>query len=409
MPAGQLGGFKAPPEIKPSDMATASSGGGMLSQASGPGTNTGGFQNPRFDLPEVQNQIDPNAVTAPAPVQSQVTTIEPPEDIDAAQIGEYTPYQEVLGEVAPESTVEGRLPGLLSQNNPYIERARTRAAAMSNRRGMLNTSMAMGAAEGAAIDRALPIAQQDARANLEQQFLNQGYSNDAARYLAEQSVQRQNLQAGLEQQTREGNVARGFEAARLDQEAENRSAMMFAEEQNKQSFAQLSADLQGQLKMLDNDLAMRLDSLQREYSLLQNLDSVRGSIYKQMIAGMSTILANEDKASVANSKINALLQKAGVEMAFSDGVVGGLGKGEAWEEPKPKKTTSTKKSSSGGGDKKNPNAGTGTYNFTTRSDRGGDGRTGSGTSSYGGGRSGGMPSGGSGTGGAPSTSRAGGI
>ncbi len=399
MAIGELGGFKPPPE---SDMTTQ---GGMLNQgSSGPGGATSGFQNPRFDLPEVDTQLDPSAITAPEPVQSDVALIDPPEDIDAAQIGDYTPYTEVLGEVNPESTVEGRLSGLLSQNNPYIDRARTRAAQMSNRRGMLNSSMAAGAAEGAAIDRALPIAQQDARAFLEQQFLNQGYSNDAAKHMADASIQRENLQAGLEQQTREGNVARGFEAARLDQEAENRSAMMFAEEQNKQSFAQLSADLQGQLKRIDNELGMRLESLTKEYNLMQNLDTVRGGIYKQMIVGMSNILSNESKASVANAKINALLQKAGVEMAFSDGVVSGLGKGKAWTDPKPKKVSKPKKSSGGGGDKPNSNAGTGTYNFSTRDDRGPTGGGGGSTRS-----GGGMPSGGSGTGGAPSSSAAGGI
>jgi hypothetical protein len=52
---------------------------------------------------------------------------------------------------------------LLTSGNPYLERARTRALAGANRRGLLNSSMALGAGETAAIDAALPIAQADAQ------------------------------------------------------------------------------------------------------------------------------------------------------------------------------------------------------------------------------------------------------
>lgn len=58
--------------------------------------------------------------------------------------------------------VSRQLTNLLSQDNPYMQRARTRAMQYSNSRGLLNSSMAAGAGEAAAIDAALPIAQQDA-------------------------------------------------------------------------------------------------------------------------------------------------------------------------------------------------------------------------------------------------------
>ena len=277
---------------------------------------------PRFDIPEVDTSITTPEASAGA-VKSTVDTIAPPQDINAAQIGEYTPYTETLGTVDEQSTVEGRLGGLLSQNNPYIDRARTEAAQLANRRGMLNTAMAAGSAEGAAIDRALPIAQQDARAHLEQQFLNQGYSNDAAKHLADQSVTRQNLQAGFEQDTSQFNAARNFEASKLQFEAENRANQQYANEQNKNNFATVSADLQAQLKGLDNELAKGLETLTREYGLLENLDSINGDIYKQMIAEMGTILANEDKAGTATAKINALIKSAGVELNFSNSMTGG--------------------------------------------------------------------------------------
>ena len=62
----------------------------------------------------------------------------------------------------PIQGVSGRLQGLLSNRSPYIERARTRAKQTANRRGLMNSSIAAGAGEAAAIDSALPIAQGDA-------------------------------------------------------------------------------------------------------------------------------------------------------------------------------------------------------------------------------------------------------
>lgn len=61
-----------------------------------------------------------------------------------------------------KSLVASQLTSILKQDSPYIQLARTRAAQESNARGLLNSSMAAGAGEAAAIDRALPIAQSDA-------------------------------------------------------------------------------------------------------------------------------------------------------------------------------------------------------------------------------------------------------
>lgn len=280
----------------------------------------------RPSLPDVNTQIDPSQFSSGAPVQGQIANLEPPEDINAAQIGEYTPYEAVTGEVDPESTVEGRLSGLLSQTSDYMQRNRQQGAKAANRVGMLNTSMGVGAAQGAAIDAALPIAQQDARAFLEQQFRNQGYSNDAAKYLAEQSVQRENLQAGFDQDTAQFNAAQEFEAEKINNQNAQRAYDTYAGEQNRNNFAVLNADLTTQIRSIDNELAMNLEELTRQYSILENLDSVNGQIYQQMVADMGTILANTEDPGEARAKMNMLIDAAGVEFEFSSGeTIGGAG------------------------------------------------------------------------------------
>lgn len=284
----------------------------------------------RFDIPEVDTSIDRTSFDENPATRAEVETLDPPQDISAATIGEYTPYTEVTGEVGPEMTVEGRLGGLLSQNNAYIQRARTEGEQFANRRGLLNSSMAAGAAEGAAIDRALPIAQQDASAFLKQHFLNLGYSNEAAKHLADSSITRENLAAGFEQDTNVFNATQQFEADKLNQAAENQANTALAAETNKNNFAALDADLKGQLAGIDNELAKSLETLTREYSILENLDSVQGSIYQQLVNEMGTILATEKDPAVAQAKINTLLVAANAELEFSGGLTGPGSAGITW-------------------------------------------------------------------------------
>ena len=290
----------------------------------------------RFESPPVDTNLDESGNLSGPAVGADVELLAPPTDIDATQIEDYTPYTAVDdATVNKDSTVEGRLEGLLSQSNPYIDRARTEAAQYSNRRGMLNSSMAAGAAEGAAIDRALPIAQQDARANLEQQFLNQGYSNDEAKALADQSVTQNNLQAGIDQDTSVFNATNTLETDRLNTQAENAANTAKAAEENKINFQKLTGDITAQLKGIDNEMAMRLEELSREYGLLQNLDSTNGAIHQELINGISEILANEDNVDLAKGKINALIASAGAEFTFSDGMTGGTTPAEVTPTPTP--------------------------------------------------------------------------
>ena len=62
----------------------------------------------------------------------------------------------------PMESVSDRLGALLDEDSPYLDRARVRAREQANARGLMSSSIAAGAAEGAAIDRAGAIATADA-------------------------------------------------------------------------------------------------------------------------------------------------------------------------------------------------------------------------------------------------------
>jgi hypothetical protein len=80
-----------------------------------------------------------------------------------------------------DALVANQLNALLAQDSPYLQSARTRALQYAGGRGLLNSSIAAGAGETAAIDSALPIASQDASSFLTSQRDNAQAQNQFAR------------------------------------------------------------------------------------------------------------------------------------------------------------------------------------------------------------------------------------
>ena len=72
-------------------------------------------------------------------------------------------YTAAQTNVTGDQLTSNQLNGLLSSDNPYIQNARARANEAGSARGLLNSSITAGAGEAAAINAALPIAQNDAQ------------------------------------------------------------------------------------------------------------------------------------------------------------------------------------------------------------------------------------------------------
>lgn len=77
----------------------------------------------------------------------------------------------------PTETMQGQLSSILSKNSPLMEQARTSATQQMAQRGLINSSMAAGAGTAAMIERALPIAQQDAQTYANRTLVNQDAVN----------------------------------------------------------------------------------------------------------------------------------------------------------------------------------------------------------------------------------------
>lgn len=62
-----------------------------------------------------------------------------------------------------DDTVQRQLSGLLAKDNPLMAQARANSKLAMNRRGLINSSIAAGEGERAALSVALPIASQEAQ------------------------------------------------------------------------------------------------------------------------------------------------------------------------------------------------------------------------------------------------------
>lgn len=108
-----------------------------------------------------------------------------------------------------DATVQGQLTSVLDKGGPLMERAAARSNQQMNARGLLNSSMAIGAGQGALYDAALPIARDDAATFGAAGKFNAGEANTSARQ-ATDFTGRANLQAADFAQQ---NVTQGRELA----------------------------------------------------------------------------------------------------------------------------------------------------------------------------------------------------
>ena len=159
------------------------------------------------------------------------------------------------------ATVSAQLDKLLQQSNPYIDRARKEAEAKAASAGMLSSSMAMGAAEGAAIDRALPIAQADA--NTYAQFGLQGLQGAQA----------------LSTQGQQGQISSALQGQAAAESAFN---------------VELNAELNSKLKREDTEYSRILQKEQAGYQLTAQEEAYKqNSALELERSGYTQILQKE--------------------------------------------------------------------------------------------------------------------
>ena len=181
---------------------------------------------------------------------------------EAARQANTTPYNPTTRQVAGDELVENRVANLQNEDNPLMRRAAAMAREEANRRGLLNSSISVGAAQGAVLDRATDIAGRDA----------QTYTNV--------------LDRNLEFENRGGELGsiQDFERAAFDANAQNRAA-------------EVGADQRFDLQRLNDEYGLRNEqlslqaSLERESEMFDQGDALQRS-YITAMSNLSTNYMN---------------------------------------------------------------------------------------------------------------------
>jgi len=234
-------------------------------------------------------------------------------------------------DVQPNETVRSQLQQIIADDSPLMQQARTRALQTANSRGLLNSSMAMTAADSAMYDAAMPIATQDAstyaragefNANTKNtfsrdnnQFVRDAYMADfnvqANDWAAQQQFEREYKMLDRQQQlTLERDaIQNGYASARDQFAAQQQTILDDKESALRLRLAQMDSSVERQRIQIDAqtqaDNVANLNALRSEYA---------DKVFRINTADISPEKADKavkDLAGTYNPMIKAAAEKLG--------------------------------------------------------------------------------------------------
>lgn len=225
---------------------------------------TAAVATPADPSPGIINQDNPfKDVTANA---AAYTPGSPPAGTPNAASYKAASYDPASGTASPftvnrNSTVAGQVEDIIASGSPLMQQAEAKARETMNARGLMNSSMAVSAGESGLIDRALPIASQDAAT-----YATAGRDTTLAKNAMEQF-----------------NVGQANAAGQFNAGQDNASQSQRSTQQN--SLTQTR---------MNNESAIQIQQLQNEGNLKNIM--AQGVINKEL-----TQIQNENKLQLQNS------------------------------------------------------------------------------------------------------------
>lgn len=258
-------------------------------------------------------------VAAPAPAQMTPTTAG-----DAAQMQASTVNTSALAQPTAE-TAENRLTGILNKGGPLMQQAATAGQQQAASRGLLNSSMAVQAAQAATYQAATPIATADANSINQMagqnasQFNNTLQSNANAQNTAAQTNmsatnQANQFNANTQNQASQWNASTQNEFAKLNTQNQNTANQWNAQQGNEAT-----------LKTLDINSREQLANIEANYKQLMQTNSSAENMYSQVMKNISDIQNNKDisdKTTAIESQMSWL--RSGLTMIQNLNGVSGL-------------------------------------------------------------------------------------
>lgn len=216
--------------------------------------------------------------------------------LQQANIGEVASYNPFTNQVEYNELVQNQLANAM--NTPYAELARKRALDDMNARGLLNSSLAQGAATRAAIEASLPVAQQDASTFAETRFRG----NDAINQALVNNTAARNEMTGANM---DALNAFGLDAQQFQQQM----ALTGTEHGQQQWLAGFDRDTRGQL----TDMAIQSDEFLNQTKLTQqNKEFIADKLNDNNHWVMAAVTEIQKMEDLSPDQRNILLEEIGV-------------------------------------------------------------------------------------------------
>lgn len=205
-------------------------------------------------------------------------------------------YTAKEGQVGQEQLASQRLTEITKQDSPLMQRARMEGMLTAGRRGLQNSSIAAGAAQGAMVDRAAPLATHEAATYSTQALANQEAVNRASE-----------VSTGRETDVSVQNAAQAQESARLAaQLGTDVSKYNVGMAQERQLENVRSANRMREQTMLANadinkqyiasQFAMDSQMIQSQYAALIGANDAAARMFGSYYDSVSQMMANKDIA-----------------------------------------------------------------------------------------------------------------
>jgi hypothetical protein len=221
----------------------------------------------------------PSATVPPAPPAPTYTTTP-----TTATGYTATPYT-----VPNEATVQERVKSIIGEDSALMQQAETRARQEAQARGLVNSSLAVGAGQQAVIAQALPIAQQDA----------QTYANAATNTANQQNAASQ-FNAGAQNTVGLANAQQQNAALANNQQA----AVQLTN-------TQMQREAQIALANLDTQTRLALSTMDTQTRQLLQTNQSASNAYVQAVTNISNItnsntMSQEAKDRAVQTQLNLL-------------------------------------------------------------------------------------------------------
>lgn len=182
-------------------------------------------------------------------------------------------------------TVEGRANKIIQADSPLMQRAKSLADQKTNERGLINSSIGVGAAQTAVLDAATQIAAPDAQAFTQQRLANQQLKNQTNQYNVDQINTAEKMKFGADL-----DMQKTVQSSALAEGANRRSAnynagLVAVNELNKQiGEINQNKDIQPAAKAVQIQAAKRSTASQLNY-----LSSLSGIDYGSLLSYYTTV------------------------------------------------------------------------------------------------------------------------